>query len=439
MRRTAIWATALASVSLLTASLLTGCSEPAPDATTGMTKRTTAATDACGGKALLTCARRSTIGDHVPDTATKATGEPIRLGMVNQENTAAGSYPELSQAVQAGVRFINEDLGGVGGRPIEVEVCNTEFSAEGSTSCGQRFVEADVPAVLGGIDVFGNAIETLGANDIPYIGGIPVSTQSVTEPNSFQWSGGTWGAAVAFAWYAATELDAKKVSIVYGEFGSITHSAEVAQQVLESHDVEAQLVPYPIMATDISSALNAAAATEPDALMILAADSGCKAGFDGVSSMDLDAAAFYVGACAAPSITNEAGTAKTDGAIFNVEGPVGAKPPNPDFVLYSAVIEKYGDGLDPVGAGTVSFRSLMNLFNILEGLDGTITAEAITASLRAQVDTPSFSGHPYTCDGKQFPDLVSMCSPQQILAEMQDGTLAQLGDWIDVGQIAADS
>ncbi|WP_426574670.1 ABC transporter substrate-binding protein [Aquihabitans sp. McL0605] len=439
MRRTGIWATGLATAALLTASLLTACSEPEPKAAGGLSKTTSDAVQTCDGKALLACARRSTIGPYVPDAPTKATGAPIELGMINQENTAAGSYPELSQAVQAGVEFINQELGGVNGRPIHVDLCNTEFSAEGSTSCGQKYVEAKVPAVLGGIDVFGNAIDTLEQNGIPYIGGIPVSTQSVTDANSFQWSGGTWGATVAFSWYAAHVLHAKKVSIVYGEFGSITDSAKVGQQVLERSGVKVQLVPYPILATDISSALNAAAATKPDALFVLAADTGCKAGFDGVSSLGITATPFYVGACASPSIVDEAGPAKTNGAIFNVEGPVGQHPPNPDFVLYSAIIEKYGKGLDPVGAGTVSFRSLMNLFSIMSQLDGAITPAAITAELKAQTGAPSFSGHDYTCDGEQFPDLPAMCSPQQILAQMHDGTLKQLGDWIDVGKIAASS
>ena len=63
--------------------------------------------------------------------------------MINQENTPAGSFPELSQAVQAAIEFVNTELGGVDGRPIELEVCNTEFTAEGSTSCGQQFVEAE--------------------------------------------------------------------------------------------------------------------------------------------------------------------------------------------------------------------------------------------------------------------------------------------------------
>jgi branched-chain amino acid transport system substrate-binding protein len=101
----------------------------------------------CDAQHLLDCARASSIADLVPDESTPATGEPITIGMVNQENTPAGSFPELSRSAQALVDFVNEDLGGVDGRPIRLEVCNTGFSAEGSTACGQRFVEAGVPIV----------------------------------------------------------------------------------------------------------------------------------------------------------------------------------------------------------------------------------------------------------------------------------------------------
>jgi len=422
----------------LAAGALTSCSEPLPDdqgASATSDPERVASTEACADD-LFACAANTVLADLLPDEPTEATGEPIVLGMVNQENTAAGSYPELSQGAQAAIDFINEQLGGVDGRPLELDVCNTEFSAEGSTSCAQRFVEEEVPAVLGGIDVFGNAIDTLGENGIPYVGGIPVSTQSVTAPNSFQWSGGTWGATVAFAEHAATVAKAKRVSIVYGEFGSITHSAEVGAKVLEDHGVEAQLVPYPILATDISSALNAAAASDPDAIMVLAADAGCKAGFDGLDALDLDAVRYFVGACASPAIIEEVGAAEADGAIFNVEGPIGVEEqPNDDFALYAAVVEQYGDGLDPVGAATVTFRATMNLYLVLRQLEGDITPESITAALQAQVDAPSFAGHPYTCDGEQFDGLPAMCSPQQILGEMTDGNLAQIGDWIDVGSI----
>ena len=427
------WVAVLTGLALLAA----GCSESASDGTASSTTKPAAAA-ACEAD-LLACARTTTVADLVPATATKATGTPIVLGMINQENTPAGSFPELSQADQAAVAFVNEQLGGVGGHPIELQVCNTKFSVEGSSSCGQQLVEAKVPAVLGGIDVFGNAIDTLRDNGIPYVGGIPVSNQSAKSSNSFQWSGGTWGATVAFADYAVRSSKARKVAILYADFGSVAESAHYGEKVLKAAGVEVQLVPHPIVVTDLSSSFQAAAAGSPDALFLLEADTGCKAAFDGAASLHLTAKSFFVGACAAPTVTEAAGDAKTEGATFNVEGPIGGGRPVPDYDLYAGIIRKYAKGLDPVGAGTVSFRSFMNLFVILNQLDGTITPEAITAKLKAQVDAPSFSGHPYTCDGKQYPGLPAMCSPQQVLAQMNDGTLKQLGDWIDVGQIAAES
>lgn len=421
---------------------LTACSEPEEAGPSERGATSPVPAHDCDGEALLDCARKSSIGRLVPDAPTRADGEPLRLGMVNQENTPGGSYPELSQAAQAAIDFVNEELGGVDGRPVELDVCNTGFSVEGSTACAQRFVEAGIPVVLGGIDAFGSAIEVLAENDIPYAGGIPISTPSVESPNSFQWSGGTWGATVAFAHYAATELAAERVAIVYGEFGSITQSAEYGQRVLEDLGVQTQMVPYPILATDIGSPLQAAASGDPDAVVVLGADTGCKSAFDALRTLDLRAHRFFVGACAAPSIIESVDTEATDGTIFNVEGPVtqggDGEQGDADVELYNAVIERFGNGLNPVGAGTVSFRSFMNLWAVLNdlGADG-IDAASVTAALRAQMDTPSFMGHPYTCDGEQFEGLPAMCSPQQILARMEDRVLDQLGSWIDVGRVYA--
>ena len=387
----------------------------------------------CDAQHLLDCARASSIADLVPDEPTPATGEPITIGMINQENTPAGSFPELSRSAQALVDFVNEDLDGVDGRPLRLDVCNTGFSAEGSTACGQRFVAEGVPVVLGGIDVFGNAVDVLAANGIPYVGGIPVSQQSMTSPNSFQWSGGTWGAAVAFATRAVEDLDAKKVAIVYGDFGSITQGSDAAKQVLEAQGVDVKMVPFPVIATDLGSPLQAAWAGTPDANIVLAADTACKAAFDAAATIGITSAMYFVGACASPTIIAQVGD-RADGAYFNVEQEVQPDRPQPDTELYTSVLAAKAPGLDPIGAGTVSARSFMNLYTVLRelGADG-ITPEAVTAALRAKRDAPSFMGHPYTCDGKQFPGLPAACAPQQVIVQMKGGALDQVGGWIDVG------
>lgn len=431
-----MWRRSAVVVAVVTLAVLAACSEPADDSTASTAGDGVGG--ACSGLDLLACARLTTIGELVPSAPVVAGGEPVVVGMVNQENTPIGSFPELSAAVQAAAAFVNANLGGVGGRPVEVEVCNTNFSAEGSAACGQRFAEAGVAAVLGGIDVFGNAVDILADNDIPFVGGIPVSTQSVTAPNSYQWSGGTWGASVAFAEWAERELGAESVSIVYGEFGSIADAAADGQAVLEARGVRTQLVPYPIVTTDLTSPLTAAMSSSPDALVVLAADTGCKAAYDAVRVLGIEVPVFYTGACASPNIVASVAPEATDGAYYNVEGPVSTTNPSPDFALYAAVLAEYGDGLNPIGAPTVTFRSFMNLYAQLAALD-TVDAASVGRALAAQRDTPSYMGHPYTCDGNQFEGLAAMCSPQQIIVQLRAGEFTQVSDWIDVGRVYADS
>jgi branched-chain amino acid transport system substrate-binding protein len=419
-------------------ALLAGCTEDRSTAAATAAGAPSGTTGSAGtGQDLLGCARVTSIADLVPPSAVRATGDPITIGMINQENTPVGSFPELSLAVSAAVEFVNQELGGVDGRPLRLEVCNTRFSAEGSTSCGQQFVQAGVPVVLGGIDVFGNGIDTLDANGVPFVGGIPVSNQSVKNRNSFQWSGGIAGATVAFSDYAAKVKHAKSAAIVYGEFGPIADAAAAGKETLEKLGVDhVQLVPHPIISTDLSSPVQVAAASNPDVLFMLEADTGCKGAYDAVHNAGVTATVFYVGACATPAIVAQAGPEKTNGAIYNVEGAIDPDHPDLDATLYLKVLEKYGHGLDPIGAGTVTFRSFMNLYTVLRGLGKDhVDPSVVTHALTAQVDAPSFMGHDYTCDGKQFAGSPALCSPQQILVEMRDGQLHQLGTWIDVGQV----
>ena len=424
-------------VALVVLAGLAGCSEDRSGEGASSVTSTTAASTAACAEDLVACLARSSMGDIAPAGPSEASGEPIVLGMINQENTPLGSYPELSSATRAAIEFVNAELGGVNGRPIQLDVCNTEFSPEGSTACAQRFVQAGVPAVLGGIDVFGNGVDTLEENSVPFVGGIPVSTQAVTNDNSFQWSGGTWGATIAFAHHAATEVGAEKVAIVYPEFGPITSSAEYGRTTLQNLGVtDVAMVPYPITATDLTSPIQAANSSNPEAIVMLAADMGCKGAFDGFATVGVTAKVYLVGACASPAIVDAAGPDKTDGTVFNVEGPIDRSEDNVDFALYQAVAAQYGDGFDPVGAGTVTFRSFMNLYRVMLELDeADLTSAGIAEALGGQRDAPSFMGHPSTCDRNQLAGLPALCSPQQILAEMRGGDLVQLGDWIDVGAI----
>jgi branched-chain amino acid transport system substrate-binding protein len=118
-------------------------------------------------------------------------------------------------------------------------------------------------------------------------------------------------------------------------------------------------------------------------------------------------------------------------------------PGSPDEVdgqLYNLAILKYGDGLDPASAGTVSFRGLMNLWSVLRGIGADeVSPASVIAALREAEEAPSFNGHPYTCATEQVPGLPALCAPQQVLVQLREGTLVQISDgWIDVPGVLSD-
>ena len=51
------------------------------------------------------------------------TGEPFVIGVVNTEGAPGTDFPEFSNAFRAAAAYVNAELGGIGGRPGELEVC----------------------------------------------------------------------------------------------------------------------------------------------------------------------------------------------------------------------------------------------------------------------------------------------------------------------------
>jgi branched-chain amino acid transport system substrate-binding protein len=378
----------------------------------------------------------------VPDEPVVADGEAIKIGLINQEDVPIGSFPEVRLGALAAAAFVNEELGGIDGRPLEVIPCIADFSVEGSQKCAQDLVQDGVVAVVGGLDITSNgSIPVLEQNGVPYVGGIPVNFDEMRSPISFQFSGGSPGAMTAFASHAA-DSGAERVAVVYADYGPIKAAAiDYGVNLLSSMGVEqVTQVPYAITATDMLPILTQAAEGDPDAILMFAADTACVRTMQTAADLALDADIYLVGSCAAPAILDEAGEA-AEGIILSIEGPLEMSDEVVDGPMYLAASERYGtEGFDPQSAGTVSFRALMNLYAALQELGGDgITSEALIEHLRSARDVPSYDGHPYTCDGQQIPDLPAMCAPQQVLARVQDGGLTLESDgWIDVPAILAE-
>lgn len=423
------------------AAVLAACSEPAPSGEEPEAGGPTTTAPRTGDTVVERFAGEDWFLGTMPATPTAAdeSAEPVVLGMINQEDTPLGSFPEIRRAVEAGVAFVNEELGGVGGRAIELHTCITSFDPEQSAACAQELEAAGAVALVGGIDVTSTgSLPVLEQNGLPQFGGIPANLAEQQSDVTFFVSGGVAGGLAAFLAHVAEDGGDSAV-LAYGEFESFESAArDYAAPVADHLGVDLGLVSFPLTTTDFLPVLTRASEGDPDAIIVAAAGSACAPIMTTFRDLGLDAQLYLVGACADPEIVDAADGAEA-GVIFNSEGPP-ASVETLDGQVFSAVNELYADGHGG-GAGTVGLRGFLDLYAVLAGLGpDDLSRESILGAIRAAVDEPSFWGHAYTCDGEQVAGLPALCAPQQSLFRIEDGVNTTLNeDWYDTVALFADA
>lgn len=378
---------------------------------------------------------------RVPRTAVAAdpSRPAIKVGLINQEDTPIGSYPQVRAAIETAAAWVNAELGGVDGRPVEIVPCITRFDPEQSRACASRLVDEGVVAFVGGVDVTSDAsLPVIEQRGLSSFGGIPATLAEQRSPNAFYFSGGDAGALAAFMADAANR-GTRRVALAYGsEVDSFAVAArDYGAAVGRSLGLQVDLLPYSMLTSDFRPLLEGAKEQGADAVMVLAATTACVPVMQAKAEVRLVAQLYLTGACAADEIVADAGPAAR-GVVFNAEGPVAGK--NIEAAMYRDVVARYSQ--EPAGgAGTVGFRGFMNLYALLrEAGASNATSPALAALARAAVDRRSFWGHPYTCDGRQVPGLRALCAPQQVLFERSaNGKVTGRSGWIATDELFAEA
>ncbi|MGN2638048.1 ABC transporter substrate-binding protein [Nocardia takedensis] len=118
----------------------------------------------------------------------KATGAPIKIGLFNPSKGPA-TQAGVTTGKNAAVEYINNQIGGIKGRPIEVVDCGIDnTSPESTISCANQFVQAGVVAALDGFNAESSAaMPILTSAGIPMVGQIPFNTATgaLTENRVF--------------------------------------------------------------------------------------------------------------------------------------------------------------------------------------------------------------------------------------------------------------
>ncbi|MCZ7526680.1 MAG: ABC transporter substrate-binding protein [Acidimicrobiia bacterium] len=382
-----------------------------------------------------TAAPASTSGSAETTTSSagqKATGEPIKIGSIVEVDSKIFSSPEVVAAHDAYAEYVNEELGGVNGRPIEIVNCDDHGDPGQNAGCAQQLIDDGVVAFVDNTtsQLGSNGMPLIEAAGIPAVGGSPQSGAEYSSDYNFPTIGGGAGTYPAISVYFA-ENGAKTMNIVYPDIAPGKASAEGAAAAFEAAGgEEAFLVAFDPAAPDFTPALTTATANGADVTVLLTSQNWAVRLVQAADIAGLEGDLVLPGAANTPEVIEAAGPA-IEGAFFSSAFllPTDDDPEVREFV---EVMERYAPDLEireKVQNSAASVDLLVRMMERAEEEAGEITPASILAALSSVAEESLLMAHAW---GPELApaQLPKVWNPYYVIVRYQDGEYSQVSDWV---------
>ena len=325
-------------------------------------------------------------------------GEPIIVGMVNTEGSPGLDFPEISSSTQAAVDFLNEH-GGMGGRPIEFEVCTAAGNPETSQACAQELAGKNVEIVMLGLDLF-PGYETFTASNIPVTGVLPILPGDYTA-NALFLTGGNTTTTAAMAAFAQENFGATTAGIISADNAGANGTEADLKNALDAAGITYVSIKGGDNETDagFQGLMRQATTDDPDVLFSLYADAGCVGTMRGRVALGIDTPVITTAICSSAEVIDQVGD---DAVGWYFVGAQTEEEGTPQADDLQAILESLGyDNSTQLGLGGLAVTGLLSLAGIANTIaddGGDVTGASIYETLSASdgaVDWPD--GNPYSC------------------------------------------
>lgn len=367
-----------------------------------------------------------------------ATGAPVTVGFLTEDADGLDA-----RAARAAARYVNEHLGGIRGRPLELDVCPIDppeaVARTAEAACADRFVAAKVPAVLHGTTFVLVTAESILTNlDVPLVtdrGGVVDGAGSARGSYLLGNGLGTVLAPAALA--AETGVDRALLVVasegVTDDHGYVRAVAELLRPWYERAGVELTMTGD--LSVDPARLRTALSGTGQ--VQVIGEAARCGAVVQAVR-----AAAFrgpvYVDA---PCRTSAAATA-AGGALAGVQvlDDRYARGDGEDVVRYRAVLDAFDPGVDADDVAAMSgYRVVLAFSTVMAQERDDVTAATVRRAFATAPALPlalSF-GQTFHCDGRQMPTNARACSSSVVASTLDAKGGVTAARVVDLSRILA--
>jgi len=416
------------TTSLLGISACGGKSTPASTSAAGSQAASSTA-DSRPSSAIVTDYRR-----YVGGKAGKADNSlpPVGLGWVNVEGGPGGN-PEATAGARAAVKYVNEKLGGIGGHPLQLNICTVVSAEEEGQKCGQQLLgDKSVSAIgVGNLYLGAASFNAVVAGKKPVLVGVATGPTLATAKNTFSTFGdlphifGAWGT------YSRDVLKAKTAAVIHTNTPGDKIASRAAVKGLEAAGLKVKSVGFDAQATDLIGPVTAAGASTADVVVPITIGSGCVGVAKALKQLRVTKPVVATPLCMSPDVAQGLG-GDLPTWTYGVAQTLTADPSAADskaFLTASAQV-----GLDKNTAAKVfaplAWSTVLTYAKIFDAVGpDKITPAAVTAQLK-KFTGPVIMGAAEVACGK-YNDAPAVCNDQARFYQYQGkGQFKPLTDWI---------
>ncbi len=290
----------------------------------------------------------------------KAGGRPIDIGYISPEGSPEGSLPEAREAAQATVEYINDNLGGLHGRALNLVVCKEKEDPATAHDCANQLVSDHVAAVVSPVTSQGDAIvPTVTGAGIAYVSGEGAAASEMVTPGAFVLTSGVPGGLAAAAQYAA-QHHYKRMAMVIVDTGAVAAGLKViAGPAFQQAGVQLQTVPIPPGTPDTTPQISAALGQHPDVIAVLGDGPLCTSALEALQTLGSTVDKMVVQTCVSSEVVAAAGSA-VQGA--HDIGSADLDSDDPEAVLFRTVMAKYAPGTSTTGGAFFGYQTVLGLY-----------------------------------------------------------------------------
>lgn len=369
----------------------------------------------CGGGGT---SASSSAGSGSP--AKQLSGPPIKLGSILTITNPAWDNSSTKVVNDAWTRYINEQLGGINGRPVEVDTCDDRGDPAGTTQCLNNLIDAGVVGFVNNSSLsFGaNALPAMEQQGFVNIGGWPITPAEFGSSAEHPTTPGASGSYPSLVVYARS-TGAKKLAVVCTNTPAgqgVCDSMKKLWSSIGGTDYFSTL--FDPTAPDYTPVMSQVAAQKPDAVVLAVGEGPAPRMFQAVKLSGLNAKIMATSTAATQNVFKAAGDS-ANGTYFSFAA-VPSDYSSTDAKTYRDVMAKYAPKQGLTNATAVAASSMQYAYAVLKSIQGDITKDSIRTALQNSKTWPGFLTH--AMDPKYAAKTMpAITNPYNLVAQYNNG------------------